>query len=95
MLHHRFGNRPTDIVEVTVHAVRSDETERLADVLGLVVNAGIKAQFVDYVRDLLVGPGDAYDTAAADLRDLSNNGSDSARCGGNDHGVARLRFAHV
>src|ERR1700733_5197549 len=65
----------THVVEINVNAIRAMLAQRLADILGLVVNGGVEAQLLYNVIALLAPAGDAYHFAAFYFGDLSNDHS--------------------
>ena len=91
----RVENVAADIVEMDVDPFRTSLSERLAHVLGLVVNRGVEAEFGDEIAALLRAAGDPDDAAATDPRYLSHHHADRAGGARNDHGLARLGFANV
>src|SRR5262245_39417632 len=67
-----------DVVEVDVYAVRTGPLQGFADVLGLVIDRGVEAQFVHDPFAFLVASGNADDAAAFDLADLADDRTDRA-----------------
>src|SRR5262249_42173884 len=67
-----------DVVKVDVYAVRAGSLQPLADVLGLVIDRGVEAQFVHDPFAFLVASGNADDATAFDLADLADDRTDRA-----------------
>src|SRR3984885_11608474 len=68
-------NCAAHVVEINVNAIRAMLVQRLADILGLVVNGGVEPQLFYNVAALLGSAGDAYHFAAFYFGDLSNDHS--------------------
>src|SRR5262245_20573368 len=75
---HGVQDFSADVVEVDVYAVRAGPLQRLTDVLGLVIDRGVEAQFVHDPFAFLVASGNADDAASFDLAYLADDRTDRA-----------------
>src|SRR5215510_289109 len=75
---HGVEDFSADVVEVDVYAVRTGPLQRLTDVLALVIDRGVEAQFVHDPFAFLVASGNADDATAFDLAYLADDRTDRA-----------------
>ena len=75
----RIENVAADIVEKDVDPIRAMLSQRLADVLRLVVDGRVEAEFGDEIAAFFRASGDPDDAAAEDPGDLSDHHADRAR----------------
>ena len=92
---HRVEDVTAHVVEVDVDALRAVLFERRAEIVVLVVDAGVEAEVLDDNPALLRSPGDADHAGAEDPGDLPGDRTGGAGRGGDHHGVARLRAADL
>ena len=84
-----------DVLEVDIDACGTRRGERRREVVRLVADAGVVAQFVDHVAALVRRSGDADRAAAARLRELPHDRTDGPGRGRHDNSFARLRLSDV
>ena len=84
-----------DVVEVDVDAVRAVLAQRLAQVLGLVVERRVEAELVDQVGDLLGRARAAHHARPAQPRELAHDAPHGAGGRRHEHRLALLRLADL
>jgi len=92
---HGLEDLAADVVEKDVHAARAVLLEFVLDRSGLVVDAGVEAEFAHDPLALGRAAGDADHAAALDLRELAcelSHGDGRAR---DDHRLTRLGLADL
>ncbi|MNM51399.1 hypothetical protein D3C81_624570 [compost metagenome] len=92
---HGIKNVAADIVEVDVDTFRAFTLEAFEDILGLVVNDAVEAQFVFQVLTFLFAPGDPHHPATFELGNLSGNAAHGTGGSGEHHGFTFLGSADV
>src|SRR3989442_880900 len=84
-----------DVVEVHVDAVRTGVAQHGPEFRHAVGHASVEVEVLEHVLALLPGGGDPDRAAAADLRELADDGADGAGGGGDDDRLAGLGLADV
>src|SRR2546425_10110848 len=84
-----------DVVEVHVDAVRTGVAQHGPEFRHAVGHASVEVEVLEHVLALLPAGGDPDRAAAADLRELADDGADGAGGGGDDDRLARLGLADV
>ena len=92
---HGVEDFAADVLEIHVDPVRRGGFQIGGQVAGLVVDAGIEAQFLGDVAAFLSAARDADGAASLDLGDLADQRADRTRCRRDHHRLARLGLAHL
>src|SRR5207245_10564983 len=93
---HGVGDGAADVIEVHVHAARTQLLEFGAVVGGgLVIEGGVEAQLVHQVAHFGVRSGDPYHAAAQDFCDLADDGTHRAGCARDHHSFAGVGMADI
>ena len=95
MRKHGVEDLAADVLEVDVDALRRRGLEVGCKIAGLVVDAGVEAEFVRHVAALVGTAGDANGAAALDLGDLPDDRAHRAGRRRYHDGLARLRLSHL
>ena len=66
----------TDVLEIAVDAVRACGFQVFMEISGLVINAGVKAEFFHCVFTFFRTTGNSYCAAALHFRELTNDAAD-------------------
>src|SRR6202022_1311954 len=90
---YRLPNRPADVLEIDVDAVRARGSELSWKIDGAVIDRRVEAELVFPVRAFLRPAGDADRSRAGDFRELADQRPDRPARGGDHYGFGRLRFA--
>ncbi len=89
---HHVEDVAAHVLEVTVDAVRGDVLDHRVEFLGvlggLVVHAGVEAEFLDHVVALLLAAGHADHAAAGQLGQLAHHAAHRAGRGADHDGLA-------
>ena len=88
------GEFASDVVEVTVDAVRRRRQNRRFDVAAFIVEGEIESQLFLQEGDFGLGTGESDDGAAFDLGDLTDHGADGAGRPAHQHHLTRLSSAY-
>src|SRR5207247_558007 len=91
----RLEQRAADVLEVDVHALGGQLGEALAHVFVLVVNRTVQPELVDEPAALHRPAGDAYRSAAVNLRNLRGDRTRGARRPRGENRLAFLDLANV
>jgi hypothetical protein len=86
---------PAHVLEVDVDAVHRRPVEFVTPVGSLVVDTGVEAEVLDHVVALCPSAGDAHDTGATSLGDLTCHGTGGTGGGRNDDGFTRSGLPDV
>ena len=92
---HRDHDVAADILEVQIDAVGGQTVQRLADILVLVIDGRVEAEFVGQPGALLRTARDADDATPALFGDLPRDGAHRAGGRRDDDGLAFLGLQHI
>ena len=95
VLHDGISHRAPDIIKVNVDPERACGGNRFVNVLRLVIDAGVKAEFIHDEIYLFLRPGRSNNVAAHYLRNLAYDLPNCTRCRRNEDGLPGLRPAHI
>lgn len=97
-IHFRYNQRAqftANIVKVTVNAVRSSRFQLFFQIVAVVVDYVVEANFLFQPIGLLVRTGEANHLAAFDFGDLTNERTNGTRCTGHGHHFTTLWLADL
>ena len=80
--------RAADKIEIHVDAIGTVSPQRFGYIFTAAIDAGVVAEVLRRLAALLIGAGDADDTTAGGLGQLTGDGADPACGRGDDHGLS-------
>ena len=92
---HGVEHLAADVFKIHVDALGAGRCQQGRQIGAVVVNAGVKAQFLHGRAALVDTPGNTHHAAALELGDLSDHGADRAGGRGHHHRFTGLGRANV
>ena len=89
---HRLPDRPADVLEVDIDAVRAGRRQLGGEIGVPVIDGGVEAKLVLHIRAFLGAARDADCPCAGDLRELADQRPDRSTRRRDDHRFSGLRF---
>lgn len=91
---HRLPDSSANILEIDIDSLRTGASQLRWKIGRVVIDRGVKPEFVFNIRTFLRPAGDADRPGARGLRELSDQRTDRSARGRDHHSFAGLRFAN-